>query len=194
MKIFIIDGHPLMCEAITIQVRRLQPQANIFSTANLSEFAALTKKEGVPDLVTTELDLSDANGLSTVIQLKSLHPRCPVVVITSGSAALLEDAAITAGADVFISKTDSIADIAAALRSFLIQDSELDTQIGTLKLSKRQKQLMIMLNEGLSNRDIAARIDISEHTVKVHLWRLFTKLDVSSRTQALAFGRNNGLI
>jgi DNA-binding NarL/FixJ family response regulator len=194
MKIFIIDGHPLMREAITIQVRRLQPQASIFSTANLSEFAALTKKEGTPDLVTTELDLSDANGLSTVIQLKSLNPRCPLVVITNGSAALLEDAAITAGADVFISKTDSIADIAAALRSFLVQDSELDTQIGTLKLSKRQKQLMIMLNEGLSNRDIAARIDISEHTVKVHLWRLFTKLDVNSRTQALAFGRNNGLI
>jgi DNA-binding NarL/FixJ family response regulator len=194
MKIFVIDGHPLMREAITIQVRRLQPQASIFSSANLSEFAALTKKEGTPDLVTTELDLSDANGLSTVIQLKSLNPRCPLVVITNGSAALLEDAAISAGADVFISKTDTIADIAAALRSFLVQDSELDTQIGNLKLSKRQKQLMIMLNEGLSNRDIAARIDISEHTVKVHLWRLFTKLDVSSRTQALAFGRNNGLI
>jgi DNA-binding NarL/FixJ family response regulator len=191
MKIFIIDGHPLMREAITIQVRRLQPQATIFSAANLTEFAALTKKEGMPDLVTTELDLADASGLSTV---SPLNPRCPLVVITSGSAALLEDAAITAGADIFISKTDAIADIAAALRALLVQDSELDTQIGPLKLSKRQKQLMIMLNEGLSNREIAARIEISEHTVKVHLWRLFTKLDVSSRTQALAFGRNNGLI
>lgn len=194
MKIFIIDGHPLMREAISIQVRRLQSQATIFAAANLAEFATLTKKEGVPDLVTTELDLSDASGLSTVAQLKSLHPRCPIVVITNGSAALLEDAAISSGADVFISKTDSIADIAAALRVFLVQDSLLDTQIGPLKLSKRQKQLMIMLNEGLSNREIAERIEISEHTVKVHLWRLFTKLDVNSRTQALAFGRSNGLI
>ena len=75
-------------------------------------------------------------------------------------------------------------------------DTTVETQSGdnTKKLSKRQKELMLMLNEGLSNRDIAARMDISEHTVKVHLWRLFRKLGVNSRTQALAFGRNNGLV
>jgi DNA-binding NarL/FixJ family response regulator len=194
MKIYIIDGHPLMREAMTIQVRRLQAQAQIFTSSNLAEFATASKQEGAPHLICTELDLSDSNGLSTVQQLKSLHPRCPLVVLTGGSAALLEDAAIAAGADVFIAKTESVADIANALRALLVQESELDTQIGTLKLSKRQKQLMIMLNEGLSNRDIAARIEISEHTVKVHLWRLFTKLNVNSRTQALAYGRNNGLI
>lgn len=194
MKVFIVDGHPLMREAMSIQVRRLQPMANIFLQGTLAEFAAQTKKEGAPNLIITELDLADSNGLSTITQLKSLHAHCPLVVLTNGSAALLEDMAISTGADIFLSKTDSINDIASALKALLVQESELDTQIGALKLSKRQKQLMIMLNEGLSNREIATRIDISEHTVKVHLWRLFTKLNVNSRTQALAFGRNNGLI
>jgi DNA-binding NarL/FixJ family response regulator len=64
--------------------------------------------------------------------------------------------------------------------------------VGPKKLSKRQKQLIVMLSQGLSNRDIADQIGISEHTVKVHLWRLFRRLGVSSRIQALHFARTNG--
>ncbi len=68
-----------------------------------------------------------------------------------------------------------------------------DNQTET-KLSKRQKQLIVMLDEGLSNRDIAERLGISEHTVKVHLWRLFRRLGVKSRTQTLHFARTHGLL
>jgi DNA-binding NarL/FixJ family response regulator len=66
--------------------------------------------------------------------------------------------------------------------------------IGDIKLSKRQKQLILMLDRGLSNRDIAAELSISEHTVKVHLWRLFRRLSVKSRTQTLHFARTHGLL
>ena len=62
------------------------------------------------------------------------------------------------------------------------------------KLSKRQKQLILMLDRGMSNRDIAAELDISEHTVKVHLWRLFRRLGVKSRTQTLHYARTHGLL
>jgi hypothetical protein len=48
-----------------------------------------------------------------------------------------------------------------------------------------------MLDQGLSNRDIAEKLDISEHTVKVHFWRLFRRLGVNSRTQALSWWRTN---
>lgn len=54
-----------------------------------------------------------------------------------------------------------------------------------VKLSKRQKQLFLLLADGLSNRDIAEKLDISEHTVKVHFWRLFQRIGVNSRGQAL---------
>ena len=62
------------------------------------------------------------------------------------------------------------------------------------KLSKRQKQLLVMLDKGLSNRDIADALSISEHTVKVHLWRLFRRLNVKSRSQASHLARTAGLI
>lgn len=196
MNIYLIDNHPLTREAMAIQIRRLLPTAKITEAGSLTEFATLSVTHGAPELIVTELDLPDSSGLSSITQLKTLHTHCPLIVFTSASAGLLEDAAIMSGADIFIEKTASITDIASALRALVAGDTTLDTQSGdtTKKLSKRQKELMLMLNEGLSNRDIATRMDISEHTVKVHLWRLFRKLGVNSRTQALAFGRNNGLV
>ena len=62
------------------------------------------------------------------------------------------------------------------------------------KLSKRQKQLIVMLDRGLSNREIADELGISEHTVKVHLWRLFRRLGVKSRTQTIHYARTHGLL
>ena len=82
----------------------------------------------------------------------------------------------------------------------LQSDSELDEldDAGEFKpdtkLSKRQKQLLVMLDEGLSNRDIAESLQISEHTVKVHLWRLFRRLNVKSRSQASHLARTAGLL
>jgi DNA-binding NarL/FixJ family response regulator len=196
MKIYLLDGHPIIREAMRIQVHRLQPQASVFEAATLTDFASVVAANGPPDIIITELELQDASGLSTVSQLKSLFPHAPLVVFTNNASALFEDASISMGADVFLHKSLPLKEISRVLRALLAIDTELDTQIQPEvgKLSKRQKQLIIMLHEGLSNKEIATRIDISEHTVKVHLWRLFRKLDVSSRTQALTFARNNGLI
>jgi DNA-binding CsgD family transcriptional regulator len=60
-----------------------------------------------------------------------------------------------------------------------------------IKLSKRQKQLLVLLDQGLSNRGIATELCISEHTVKVHLWRMFRRLNVNSRLEAARWGRDN---
>ena len=77
----------------------------------------------------------------------------------------------------------------------LLPDSTLDEDdFSANRLSKRQVQLLAALDQGLSNREIAEHLGISEHTVKVHLWRLFRRLGVKSRTQAIHTARTNGLI
>ena len=101
-----------------------------------------------------------------------------------------------AGADLFLEKASPPNTIIDGLRTFLPApseegESEASTAAPT-KLSKRQKQLILMLDQGLSNKDIADKLSISEHTVKVHFWRLFRRLGVNSRTQALHFARTNG--
>jgi DNA-binding CsgD family transcriptional regulator len=85
------------------------------------------------------------------------------------------------------------AEIGRKLRALLIKDSDEITPPPE-KLSKRQKQLVVMLDRGLSNRDIADELQISEHTVKVHLWRLFRRLNVKSRSQASHLARMRGLV
>jgi DNA-binding NarL/FixJ family response regulator len=60
------------------------------------------------------------------------------------------------------------------------------------KLSKRQKQLIPLLNMGKSNREIANDLNLSEHTIKVHMWRFFKKMNVNSRAQLLYVARLNG--
>jgi DNA-binding NarL/FixJ family response regulator len=144
-----------------------------------------------------DLQLPDTLGMSGVQVLKAKFPDVPLAVVTSSSASEFESRCLEAGADAFIEKSNSPTQIIAALRSLLVSEEQAAiedaaTPAGPTKLSKRQKQLILMLDQGLSNRDIAEKLDISEHTVKVHFWRLFRRLGVNSRTQALHFARTNG--
>jgi DNA-binding NarL/FixJ family response regulator len=97
---------------------------------------------------------------------------------------------------LFLEKASPPNTIIEGLRSLLPSPEEEAPAEGSVaaptKLSKRQKQLILMLDQGLSNKDIADKLTISEHTVKVHFWRLFRRLGVNSRTQALHFARTNG--
>ena len=102
---------------------------------------------------------------------------------------------IDAGADIYIEKSAGAQEIGNALRALMTTDGSFEELAPTdNKLSKRQKQLIVMLDRGLSNREIADELGISEHTVKVHLWRLFRRLGVKSRTQALHHARSHGLL
>ena len=99
--------------------------------------------------------------------------------------------------DLYLEKAAPPSEISAAIQGLLSAAPAFDEEAGPTtetKLSKRQKQLILMLDRGMSNRDIAAELDISEHTVKVHLWRLFRRLGVKSRTQTLHYARTHGLL
>ena len=95
---------------------------------------------------------------------------------------------------LYIEKSAGATEIGNELRSFLSEIANEDTPQPLEKLSKRQKQLLVLLDKGLSNRDIAESLEISEHTVKVHLWRLFRRLNVKSRSQASHLARTSGLL
>ena len=199
MAIYVIDDHPLMREAIVMLLRRVRPGTELIELSQLSELEPAIAKGSAPELFCLDLKLPDTLGLSGVRLVSNQFPDVPLAVISATPAADVEEWCIEAGADVYIEKSAGASEIAAALRAMLHADSEFadleygDNQTET-KLSKRQKQLIVMLDEGLSNRDIAERLGISEHTVKVHLWRLFRRLGVKSRTQTLHYARMNGLL
>ncbi|MEO6017245.1 MAG: response regulator transcription factor, partial [Polaromonas sp.] len=150
-------------------------------------------QEGVPELICLDLKLPDTNGVSGVRELKLQYPDVPLVVLSAAPAQDYEELALEAGADAYIQKSAGATEISNVLRVFL--GNELEPEPApTEKLSKRQKQLLVMLDKGMSNRDIAEELQISEHTVKVHLWRLFRRLNVKSRSQASHLARTQGLL
>jgi len=196
MSIYVIDDHPLMRDAIVMVLRRLRPAETIVELERLDKLATAVKQHGEPGLFCLDLKLPDVTGVSGVIAVKKIYPDVPVAVYSASPGGDMEEACIEAGADTYIEKSASSAELTAALRGLLMADTEAEEPVAAAnsKLSKRQTQLIAMLDQGMSNRDIATELDISEHTVKVHLWRLFRRLGVKSRTQALHHARTNGLL
>jgi DNA-binding NarL/FixJ family response regulator len=195
MTLYVIDDHPLMREAVVMLLRRLRPGANVVELERLGGVEAAARQHGDPDLITLDLKLPDTTGTSGVHELKKRFPAVPLAVLSASPAADAEEQCIEAGADIYIEKSAGALEIGNSLRALLSADGQFEELAPTdNKLSKRQKQLIVMLDRGLSNREIADELGISEHTVKVHLWRLFRRLGVKSRTQTIHFARTHGLL
>ncbi len=195
MPFFVIEDHPLYRESLATLLRRIKPGATLVELNRIGALPAAAKKHGVPEAICLDLTLSDSLGMSGVREAKHHYPNSLLVVVSEQSAEEAERECLEAGADAYISKLSETKDIFMALRTLLLPDSAPDAEdLSNSRLSKRQVQLLAALEQGLSNRDIAERLGISEHTVKVHLWRLFRRLGVKSRTQAIHAARTNGLI
>ncbi len=197
MSLYVIDDHPLVRQAIGMMLRRVRPAAKVIELEKFSELQASIIKNGAPELFVLDLLLPGVKGTSAVTEIKSMYAEVPLAVISAMPAGEAEETCIEAGADIYLEKSAPSNEISAAIQGLFAADQSADEETvaaGDTKLSKRQKQLIIMLDRGLSNRDIATELDISEHTVKVHLWRLFRRLGVKSRTQTLHFARSHGLL
>jgi DNA-binding NarL/FixJ family response regulator len=198
MSLYVIDDHPMVRQMIGMLLRRLRPASKVVELDKFSELQAALIKNGEPELFVLDLLLPGVKGATAISDVKKMYPDIPLVVLSAMPSGEARDACLEAGADLYIEKSTDTAEISAAIQDILKSDSDdADADVvvvGDIKLSKRQKQLILMLDRGLSNRDIAAELNISEHTVKVHLWRLFRRLGVKSRTQTLHFARTHGLL
>lgn len=198
MSLYVIDDHPMVRQMIGMLLRRLRPASKVVELEKFSELQAALIKNGEPELFVLDLLLPGVKGATAISDVKKMYLEVPLVVLSAMPSGEARDACLEAGADLYIEKSTDTAEISAAIQDILKSDSdEADADVvvvGDIKLSKRQKQLILMLDRGLSNRDIAAELNISEHTVKVHLWRLFRRLGVKSRTQTLHFARTHGLL
>lgn len=195
MSFYVIDDHPLMREAMAMLLRRLNGGADVVELSHLGQLDEAVRKRGEPQLFCLDLKLPDTAGVSGVQAIRQRFADTPLVVLSASPPAEHEQQCLDAGADIYLDKAAGVAEISAALTALLNPDHP--TSIAgdhAFALSNRQRQLLAMLEQGLSNRDIALKLEISEHTVKVHLWRLFKRLGVSSRTQAVHHARANGLL
>lgn len=198
MTIYVIDDHPLMREALTMLLRRMRPGVAVVDVSTLGALEEAVRSHGPAELFCLDLMLPDVNGVEGIEKVHKAYPGVPLAVISSQDSVDYEERCVQAGADIFLEKKLDMTEMGAALRLLLnpetIFDADAAEEGSTPVLSRRQQELLVMLEQGLTNREIGEKLGISEHTIKVHLWRLFKRLDVKSRTQALNYARTHGLL
>lgn len=192
MKILLVEDHPLIRTALHSLVKRIHPDVQLLEADRLAVVPGLLEVEAPPDLVILDLTLPDGRGLNSLREIRKWLPETAIVVLSASPESDYGAIVIELGAAVYLEKSAGLSQISDALRPFFPAAEQVP--VVETKLSKRQMQLLALMNDGLSNRDISQTLGLSEHTVKVHAWRLFKRLKVSSRTQATHLARRLGWV
>lgn len=207
-RILIVDDHPLFREALKQAVAGGLAGAEVALAGSLGQATAQLDGDGDCDLVLLDLRMPGVQGLSGLIYLRAQYPNLPVAIVTAADDPGLAGKAVGLGASGFIPKTSGIDTIVAAVKAVLAGDiwlpeggapaatdkegEDIARRIATL--TAQQIRVLMMLREGLLNKQIAYELDVSEATVKAHVSAILQKLHVASRTQAvIAAARIDGV-
>jgi DNA-binding NarL/FixJ family response regulator len=159
----------------------------------------------VPDVVLMDLDMPVLDGIEATKQIVAEHPGVAVLVLTSFSDRPRIMGALEAGACGYLLKDVDADEVAEGIRAAARGESPLDPRAARTildartapdplgGLSEREREVLALLVEGLPNKLIARRLQISEKTVKSHLTRIFRELDVTDRTQAALWAERQGV-
>jgi DNA-binding NarL/FixJ family response regulator len=200
MKLLLIDDHALFRDGLTLLIQhRLNLSEHggvqVFEADSVSEALSVLARHSDVDLVLLDLGLTHGQSVETLIEWRQHVPHIPVVVLSADDRPATILATIDHGASGFIPKTVEATVMQAALRHVMSGGVYLPSlpadatsaadPVSELGLSERQIDVLRLLIDGLSNKQICRALSLSESTVKTHLAGIFRKLDVSSRTQAV---------
>jgi len=199
-RFVIADDHPLFRGALRQAVSALYPGAEINEAGTFEEASALLDQGSDTDLVLLDLTMPGVRGFSGLMYLRSQYPSVPVMIVSANDDPAVIRRCMDFGASGFIPKTLSAERMRAAIGSVLdggvwtppdvdmsaSADKETDDVLARLAtLTPQQMRVLMMLSEGLLNKQIAYELGVSEATVKAHVSAILQKLAVESRTQAV---------
>jgi DNA-binding NarL/FixJ family response regulator len=199
-RIVIVDDHPLFRGALSQALNGSIEQATISEAGSLDELAKMLQADAACDLVLLDLSMPGVQGLSGLLYLRAQHPEIPVVIVSASEEPTTIRRAIECGASGYVPKSQPVERIRDAVRTVLDggiwtpadidlgsgsdrETSELVSRLATL--TPQQVRVLMMLGEGLLNKQIAYRLGVSEATIKAHVSAILQKLGVDSRTQAV---------
>ncbi len=220
MKVLLVDDHPLILSALKAMIEQLSPGVTVNAVASAQAARATLAAEHDHDLMLLDLQLGDANGFELLTEVRQTDPELSVVVLSSSDRAGDVIQAIDLGAMGFLPKRMTTEDLADALRLVMAGGIFVPTMslnpardaddpapaapvaapaaaaadslpsFEELGITPRQADVLMLLLQGKSNKDIARRLGLSVETIKDHVQAVLRALGVSSRTQAvLAVGQ-----
>jgi len=206
--IVIADDHPLFRGALRQAISSLMPDARVVEASGMEELTSLLAQQRDFDLILLDLSMPGVQGFSGLIYLRAQHPGVPVAIVSGNEEPAIIRRAIEFGASGFIPKSLDVDSIGKAIGAVLAGDTwtppdvdltapedketaDLVRRLATL--TPQQVRVLMMLSEGLLNKQIAYELSVSEATVKAHVSAILDKLGVDSRTQAVIVASKIGV-
>jgi DNA-binding NarL/FixJ family response regulator len=195
-RILIVDDHPLFRGALREAIAGMAADLAVSEAGSLDDAVAELDREPETDLVLLDLAMPGVKGFSGLMYLRAQFPAIPVVVVSANDEPAAARHCLDFGAAGFIPKTLDLEKMRAAIRLVLEGGVWIppnaalaggpDRTVSRLAtLTPQQVRVLMMLSEGLLNKQIAHELSVSEATVKAHVSAILTKLGVESRTQAV---------
>jgi DNA-binding NarL/FixJ family response regulator len=196
----IADDHPLFRDALRQAVASVVASARIDEAGSFEELTALLDQDSDVDLVLLDLSMPGISGFSGLIYLRAQFPAIPVVIVSASDDGGTIRQSLDFGASGFIPKRFGVDTLRDAITKVLGGDvwvppdtdlsSATDPELVRLRdrlvtLTPQQVRVLMMLSEGLLNKQIAYELGVSEATIKAHVSAILQKLGVESRTQAV---------
>lgn len=208
ISIVIADDHWMVRDGIK-QLLELNDEFKVIGQANEGRECLQLIQELNPDIVLLDINMQGYNGLDVLEELRQHSQISRVVILTIHNEAAYVNKAMKLGASGYVLKDSSSEDLKTAIVEVMNGKKYIDPQVipylysdrnnlysnaQEMTLTDRELEVLILLTQGLFNKEIGYKLGISEKTVKNHVSNIFKKIDVSDRTQAAIYAIKNNIV
>ena len=201
IRILIVDDHPVVCSGLTSMLS-MQAGLEVMGSAASGEEALAIVQRDCPDLMLLDIRMPGMDGIAVLNALKQMEHAPRVMVLTSFEKEEDIYRAIRAGAHGYLLKDTSEAEMTAAInivnagKRYIPRHiaARLTDRMMRSDLTARELQILELLAQGSTNKQIAATLSISDNTVRHHVNNIMEKLQVTDRTEAVATALRNGVL
>jgi len=200
MKILLADDHDLVRDTLAAFLEN-EPDLGVRTAANLHDALAIVAQEGGFELVLLDYSMPGMDGLEGLSKMIAANQGKPVAILSGTADRNVAEQAIKAGAVGFVPKTLAAKSIVSAVKFMasgevfapfgFMHREEVD---GNSAITKRERDVLVGLMAGKSNKEIAIDLDLQEVTIKLHVKTLCRKLGAKNRTQAAMIARDRRLL
>lgn len=200
-RVILADDHPVVREGLVTIINQ-QADMQVVAEAGDGETAITLYEQHVPDVMVLDLRMPRCDGLAVVERLLAVYPDARLLIMTTYDDDEDIFRCLTLGAQGYLLKDAPRQEILAAIRAVSRDQSYTSPSVAAKAVSRatkpsltpRETDVLQLLAQGRSNKDIARKLDISEGTAKSHVQAILQKLDAISRTEALTIAHKRGLI
>ena len=202
IRVVVVDDHQLMLDAIRLTLEQSEDIELVGEALTGSEALPLIGRTH-PDLVLLDIRMPQMDGLTCLGKIRERHPKIKVVILSGIDEPEQIQTALKHGASAFVVKHVDPRDLASALRQAMAGtvfqmlgsgESSEENAAKAAGVTESEMRVLTALARGLSNKQIAAELFITEQTVKFHLTNIYRKLHVANRTEATRYAYQHGIV